>query len=349
VASFLEPLLAHAPVGAVEVWLYHDHAVVDDVSERLKTLGARWRNFAGQPHAAVESAILADAPDVLIELAGHTGSNRLPLLAHRVAPVQISYLGYPNTTGLSAMDFRFTDGIVDPPGAADGRHSEKLVRFAPCAWTYQPRTDAPGTEIAGGRAFTFGSFNNPAKLSGRILRVWARVLRAVPGSRLLLKGHGLDAPRMREDFAARFADAGGDPAQLDMLDRVPTARAHLELYARVDVALDPFPYHGTTTTCEALWMGRPVVTLAGDDHRSRVGVSLLNAVGHPEWIARDEADYVDIAVRLAADPVRLSAIARGLRDDFTRGPLLDHAAQAGHFWRAVQACADNTHAVVVDV
>jgi protein O-GlcNAc transferase len=348
VASFLEPLLVRCPSDQFEVWLYHDHAIVDDVSGRLKTLGARWRNFAGQPNAVVEAAILADAPDVIIELAGHTGSNRLPVLARRVAPVQINYLGYPNTTGLAAMDFRFTDDQADPAGAADARHSEQLVRFAPCAWVYQPPADAPEPPAGEARAFTFGSFNNPAKLSARNLRVWADVLRAVPGSRLLLKGHGLDAPRTREDFAARFAEAGGDSAQLDMLDRVPSARAHLELYGRVDVALDPFPYHGTTTTCEALWMGRPVVTLAGEDHRSRVGVSLLTAAGHPEWIARDEADYVGIAARLAVDPVRLSEISRGLRDDLSRGPLLDHAGQAARFWRAVQACAEHAGAVAAE-
>ncbi len=332
VASFLEPLLAFCPRAQVEVWLYHDHAVVDEVSARLLALGTRWKNFAGQPHAAVEAAILADAPDVLIELSGHTGGNRLPVLARRVAPVQITYLGYPNTTGLAAVDYRFTDAIADPEGAADARHAEKLVRFSPCAWAWQPPEDSPEPSLAEGRAFTFGSFNNPAKLSARTLRLWAGVLRAVPGSRLLLKGHGLDAPVMREALAARFAGVGGEPSALDMLDRVPSARAHLELYARVDAALDPFPYHGTTTTCEALWMGCPVVTLAGDDHRSRVGVSLLTACGHPEWIAADEDEYVRIAAGLA------SAVPAPRRRLLAGAPA-DHAAQAGRFWSAVRVCA----------
>jgi len=267
------------------------------------------------------------------------------LYARRVAPVQISYLGYPNTTGLTAMDYRLTDALADPVGRTEALYTEQLVRYSPCAWTYMPPVDAPmpaPPPCASGALVTFGSFNNPAKLSGQTLRLWARILHAVPGSRLLLKGHGFDGATMRERMAARFTAAGVDASRVEMIDRTRSAQAHLELYARVDVALDPYPYHGTTTTCEALWMGRPVVTLAGGEHRSRVGVSLLTVCGHPEWVAASEDDYVGIAVDLAMDPARLFAIGQGLRDSIMAGALLDHAGQAMRFWEAVAGCSYET-------
>jgi predicted O-linked N-acetylglucosamine transferase (SPINDLY family) len=349
VASFFEPLLAHPRAAGIEVWLYHDHAVVDEVSRRLQGLASQWRHMGGLANGAVEALLRSDAPDVLIDLAGHTGLNRLPLYARRVAPVQIAYLGYPNTTGLAAMDYRFTDAFADPVGQTDAYYTEQLIRYAPCAWTYQPPADAPAPALppcASGAPVTFGSFNNPAKLNGQTLRLWARVLQAVPGSRLLLKGHGFDGTGLREQLAARFAAVGVERSRLEMMDRTRSSQAHLELYARVDVALDPYPYHGTTTTCEALWMGRPLVTLAGDEHRSRVGVSLLNACGHPEWIAATESDYVKIAADLARNPEGLTTLAQGLRSHLTAGPLLGHADQAARFWGAVAACAHGTPTAV---
>ena len=342
VASFFEPLLAHPRPAGIEVWLYHDHTIVDEVSRRLEGLAARWRQIGGLAAGAVEALLRADAPDVLIDLAGHTGLNRLPLYARRIAPVQIAYLGYPNTTGLAAMDFRLTDESADPVWSTETLNTEKLVRFSPCAWTYQPPVDAPlpaPPPCAGGAPVTFGSFNNPAKLSGQTVRLWARVLQAVPGSRLLLKGHGFDGAGLRERFAQRFVEAGIARERLELIDRTRSALAHLELYSRVDVALDPFPYHGTTTTCEALWMGRPVVTLAGGEHRSRVGVSLLAACGHTEWAAVSEDEYVRIAAGLAADPAGLAAYGQELRGRLAAGPLLDHAGQAVRFWTAVAGCA----------
>nr|MCU0792584.1 glycosyltransferase [Opitutaceae bacterium] len=187
-------------------------------------------------------------------------------------------------------------------------------------------------------AVTFGSFNTPAKLSDTTLRLWADVLRAVPRARLLLKGHGFDDPRTGAAWLDRLAALGCDPARVELVGRVSSPRDHLALYARVDVALDPFPYHGTTTTCEALWMGRPVVVLAGAEHRSRVGVSLLHAAGHPEWIAYQPEDYIRIAAGLAADPALRRALAAGLRADLARGPLLDHAGRARDFAAALRAC-----------
>jgi len=341
VAYFLEPLLAHLDPGQFEIFLYHDHPRVDAMSARLRARAAQWRHFAGLSHHSVEAAIRADAPDVLFDLAGHTGLNRLPLFARRLAPVQITYLGYPNTTGLRAMDYRFVDAVTDPEGEADMLHTERLVRFAPTAWSYAPPEGAPepvDPPCAAGAPVTFGCFNNFAKVNDATLAGWAGVLVAVPHSRLLLKGHGLDDAALAARLRGRLAALGIDGARVELLGRTPGIAAHLALYARMDVALDTFPYHGTTTTCEALWMGRPVVTLPGDRHASRVGASLLTAAGHPEWIARDWADYARIAADLVRDPARLAATSRTLRAALCASPLMDHAGQGSRFAQAIREC-----------
>lgn len=341
VAYFIEPLLRGLDREQFEIRLYHDHFCEDAVSGRFRALAAGWRNFVGQPAPAVAAAIRADAPDLIVDLAGHTGLNRLPVLARRVAPVQINYLGYPNTTGVPAMDCRFTDEIADPAGEADAFATERLVRFAPTAWTYQPPGDAPAVapspvETAG--LVTFGCCNNPAKITDAMLALWGRVLAAVPGSRLRLKGAGLGQPDARARYEARCARHGLDAARVELTERTPDLRTHLEFYQGIDLAFDTFPYHGTTTTCEALWMGVPVVTITGREHRARVGTSLLSAVGHPEWCARDGDEFVRIATALASDPLRLAALRRSLRAELTASPLLDHAGQAARFGAALRAC-----------
>jgi predicted O-linked N-acetylglucosamine transferase (SPINDLY family) len=339
VAYFLEPLLRHLDRSKFEIVLYHDHFQVDAMSERLRGYAALWRNFVGQSNLAVEKTIRADTPDILIDLAGHTGFNRLPVLARRVAPVQMSYLGYPNTTGLRTMDYRLVDAITDPSDHDQSFHTEKLIRFAPCAWTYQPPETAPEPAPPSAGPLTFGSFNNFAKVSDPTLRLWGQVLAATPGSRLLLKAHSLDDPELGAIVEAKLAQLGIDRSRIELLGRTPNLQAHLALYQRVDVALDTFPYHGTTTTCEALWMGVPVVTLLGDRHAARVSASLLTAAGHPEWIAHSENEYMSIATALAADTAQRAALRHILREDMRRGPLLDHTGQAARFAAALLACA----------
>jgi len=331
VAYFLEPLLRHLDRARFEVFLYHDHPVVDATSERLRKLADHWRHIAGRAHAALETILRTDALDILVDLAGHTELNRLPLFARRIAPVQATYLGYPDTTGLRSMDFRLVDAITDPPGDADEFSTERLVRFAPTAWCYAPPEEAPLPAVppaARGQPPTFGCFNNFAKVTDEALRAWGRLLAALPGSRLLLKSFGLDSPALQAAARVRLAAAGVAPERAELLGHASTCAAHLAAYARVDVALDTFPYHGTTTTCEALWMGVPVVTLAGDRHASRVGVSLLQAAGHADWIAADWKEYGRIAAALAADPGRLAGGRGRLREELRRSPLLDHAGQA---------------------
>ena len=341
VAFFLEPILAHLKPGEFEVILYHDHFVIDDVTERLRAHAGLFRNFIGQPDETVEAVIRVDAPDVLVDLAGHTGLNRLPVLARRLAPVQISYLGYPNTTGLETMDYRFVDSYTDPVGEAEPYHTEQLVRFASTAWSYRAPATAPEPgprPCTNGAPVTFGCFNNFAKVTDQTLAAWARLLVAVPASRLKLKATGLGESAISAQVRDRLVKAGLDPARVELLERTSDVAAHLSLYQGVDVALDTFPYHGTTTTCEALWMGVPVVTLAGDRHASRVSGSLLTAVGHAEWIARDWSDYVQLAVSLVNDPARLAGQSQGLRAALRASPLMDHEGQGARFSTAVRQC-----------
>lgn len=341
VSYFIEPLLRHLNPSQFDVILYHDHAVADAVSSRLRQHAALWRNFASQPNRWAEEQIRKDGPDILVDLAGHTGFNRLPMLSKRLAPVQVSYLGYPNTTGLQAMDFRFTDDIADPSPSSDAFHTERLVRFSPCAWSYQPSATAPDVApppCVISPEVTFGSFNNAAKFSPHTLELWAAVLSAVPRSRIFLKGHGIDDPAFQQRLHSFMEKHGISGDRLSFAGRTAGLEAHLGLYNRIDVALDTAPYNGTTTTCEALWMGRPVITLAGNRHASRVGASLLAAIGHSEWTARTVSEYAGLAVQLTRDRQALAAQADRLRNQMLGSVLMDHAMQSKRFGDALRQC-----------
>ncbi len=340
-AYFIEPLLRHLDREQFEIYLYHDHFREDAVSARLKSHAAVWRNFVGQPAALVEKTIRADSPDILIDLAGHTGLNRLPLFARRLAPVQATYLGYPDTTGIPAMDCRFTDAVADPVGVADKFTTEQLVRLAGSAWTYAPPADAPEMAPAPclkNEHVTFGCFNNLAKVTDPMLVLWGKLLHAVPASRLRIKGKGFSDAVVRQGYEENLFRLGLPLERVDLLERTAEAKEHLKLYNDIDIALDTFPYHGTTTTCEALWMGVPVVSLGGEAHMSRVGVSLLESVGYPEWVATSEAEYVRIAVSLARDRGNVAATRAGLRGKMRESALLDHQGQARRFGEALRAC-----------
>ncbi len=341
-AYFLEPMLRQLDREAFEIYLYHDHFREDAVSVRLRSLGAVWRNVSGQSATQLEATIRADAPDVLVDIAGHTGIiNRLPVLHRKVAPVQVTYLGYPDTTGVPAIDYRFTDALADPIGEADAFATEMLVRFAPTAWSYSPPGDAPDVAplpALNSGVVTFGCFNDLAKITDSALMAWGRVLAAVPGARLRLKGAGLGETATRARMERRMADAGIALERVELLERTPDVRSHLALYHGIDIALDAFPYNGTTTTCEALWMGVPVVTLRGDRHVARVGASLTTAIGRSDWIAEDVDGYVQLAAAWARRLPELAALRAGLRDNMVRSSLLDHAGQAERLGAALRGC-----------
>ena len=328
VAYFFEPVLAAHDHGAVEVFCYADVTEPDAVTARLRGLADQWRPIVGLDDEALAGQVRADGIDILVDLTGHTGRNRLLAFARKPAPVQVTWLGYPNTTGLTAIDWRITDAIADPEGA-DALHSERLARLPTGFLCYAAPADAPEPEplpaVAGGAdaPITFGSFNNLTKVTPEVVRLWSAVLARVPGSRLIVKSTPLaDAATCRR-YADLFAAEGVDPARFDLLARLPSVNGHLGLYQRIDIALDTFPYTGTTTTCEALWMGVPVVTLLGDRHAARVSASLLARIGLVEMIARDEAGFVAIAAGLAADRPRLAALRASLRERMRHSPLCD--------------------------
>lgn len=341
VASFFEPLLGGLDRGQFELYLYHDHGLVDETSGRLRAMADGWRQVAGLPAEAFEARVRADQLDVLVDLAGHTEINRLASLARRLATAQVTYLGYPDTTGIPAMDFRLVDPITDPEGEADALATEKLIRFSPTAWCFRPSPDAPEPRLppgARGGAPVFGCFNNFAKVTDPVLEAWARVLSSVPDSILVLKSFGLGHDSIQASARLRLRRAGIDPGRARLVEHTDSLSGHLAAYGGIDVALDTFPYQGTTTTCEALWMGVPVVSLAGDRHASRVGVSLLRAIGRPEWIASTVDDYVVKAAGLARNRERIASERGALREAMRRSALLDHAGQARRFGQALQAC-----------
>jgi predicted O-linked N-acetylglucosamine transferase (SPINDLY family) len=337
VMKFFEPILASSDRARFETYCYASHAQKDAVTARLRGLAAQWVDCEEWSDDQLADRIRADRIDVLVDLAGHTHGNRLLTFAMKPAPVQATYLGYPNTTGLSAVDYRITDAWADPPGESDRLNVERLVRLPGGFLCYRPEPDAPGVEAlpaqASGRV-TFGCFNNFMKLSPTFLDVAAQVLGAVPGSRLLLKGRPLAVAAIADSVRDRFLRNGIDPARLELRGWESNPGSHLALYGAVDIALDSFPYNGTTTTCEALWMGVPVVTLAGDRHAGRVGSSLLHAVGLADLVATDAAGYVEICRRLSGDLQRLAGLRAGLRERMQRSALRDEAG----FARKLEDC-----------
>ena len=337
---FLAPLLERHDRTAVEITCYSllppDRE--DAVTARFRTLADRWRTVDRLDNEALAAQIRADGIDILVDLAGHSGLNRLPMLALRPAPVQATWLGYPNTTGMDCVDYRIVDPVSDPPVApggeawrdhadsADAHASESLARLPGPFLCFRPPADAPAVVPlpAGARgAVTFGSFNKLAKLTDAPVALWAEVLRRAPGTRLLLKDRPLSCPEIARSWRDRFAGHGIDPDRLDLLGWIADPGGHLAAYNRIDIALDPHPYNGTITSCDLLWMGAPLVTLRGGRHAARVGASLMTAVGLPELVATTPDRYADIAAGLAGDLTRLMRLRMGMRERVAASPLCD--------------------------
>ncbi len=336
-ASFLRALLpAHHP-RAVEVVAYSDNIADDEITTELQRATAAWRRISGLNDAAVAELIRGDRIDILVDLAGHTAGNRLPVFARKPAPVQISWLGYPGTTGVREIDYRITDATADPAEQTDDCYSEALWRLPGCFLAFAPDPSCPEpAERTGPGAPLFGSFNHLPKITPDVVAVWSRILNAVPHARLLLKARRLGEAATRARYAALFARHGIEQDRLEFAPWQTDAAAHLDLYRRVDLALDPFPYNGTTTTCEALWMGVPVLTLAGGHHAERVGASLLQAVGMSELIATSADDYVRLAVSLTTDTGRLDGLRKDLRERVRTSPLCDGRGFARRFETALR-------------
>jgi predicted O-linked N-acetylglucosamine transferase (SPINDLY family) len=337
VAFFIEPLLASRDRAAFEVFCYQTFGKQDARTERWRALADAWYDVADVPDEALARAILDHRVDILVDLAGLTRGNRALALARKPAPIQIGYLGYLATTGSRAIDYRITDALADPPGAADRCHSEELLRLPRSQWCFSPWAEMPvpaAHDDATDTPVIFGSFNRLTKLHPSLLRLWACLLERVPDSELWI----LDVPseETRGRLLTAFLERGVAESRVVTLPR-QLREEYWQTIRRADIALDPFPYNGGATTCECLWLGVPVVTKAGAMGFSRSGVSILSNAGLRELVAGSDEEYVDIAAALATDRPRLRALQNGLRDRMSAAPLMDAAGFMRDLERAYRA------------
>lgn len=333
-AGFIGPILACHDRESFEIFCYSNSDEADDLTQSMQRRAHRWRAIAGMDDARAAHLINTDAIDILVDLSGHTRGNRLGVFARKPAPVQISYLGYLNTSGMAAMDYRITDANADPPGASDRLHSESLLRMPQTLWCYQPPADAPSVSSAPvdrNGYITFGSFNHIAKLNARVLNLWAELMRRLPSSRLQVMA--LPDEQTAARIRAAMEKHGIDAARIRTLPRLARGQ-YWQMFGEVDIALDPFPYTGGATTCDSLWMGLPVVSLAGSFGFARSSTTVLVNAGLKELVAADEGQYLDIAVRLAGAAPALAELRGGMRERLSRSPLLD----AKGFTRDLEDC-----------
>ena len=322
VGRFLHPLLARHDKSQFEIVAYAQVTAPDAWTHRMQACCDAWRNIVGMTDEHLAGQIRADGIDILVDLSMHTSGNRLMVFARKPAPVQVTYLAYCSSTGLEAIDYRLSDPYLDPPHGDDSIYSEKTVRLPGCYWCYEPPLGFPqvGPLPALSRGFvTFASLNNFAKNSEPALAAWARILQAVPGSRLLLHAHQGDH---RQRAAERLRRDGIDPARVSFSSKFPL-HAYLTLHQSIDIALDPFPYGGGTTSCDALWMGVPIVCLTGKTAVGRGGLSILSNIGLGEFAVDSPERYVQLACELARDTGRLQSLRSTLRKRMSESPLMD--------------------------
>lgn len=335
VASFLQPLLQFHSRPQFQIHAFSAAPSPDPITHLLRQFPDHWHDVSQLQNHEIAQLIHSHHIHILIELAGHTAHSRLPVLAFRPAPIQISYLGYPATTALPQTDFKITDSTTDPSPDADPLYTELLLRLPIPHWCYSPPADAPPPAPAPPSAtqpyLTFGSFNNLAKINPPLIQLWAQILHAVPNSKLYLKYRTLIDPKVQNWFREQFAAHGIPADRLLLSEFLPKKSSHLEAYHRVDIALDTSPYNGTTTTIEALYMGVPVITLAGSDHRSRVGLSILSHLNLHNLISHSPEQYLQTAVKLANNPQLLLHYRSSLRPLLASTSLLNPSLFLPHF------------------
>lgn len=315
---FFSGIVEHHDQSKFELFFYSNTKRHDAATELYKSKGV-FRDIVLLSDRDAALMIQNDELDLLIDLAGHTSKTRLPVLAYKPAPIQLSYLGYPNTTGMEEVDYFITDQFCDPQGVHDEHFVETLIRLETCKYAYRPKATFPEVSplpCLAGNPFTFGCFNNPSKYNEQVFKLWADLLNAVPDSRLLLKAKWFLEPAMNEAIQERFKSVGGDTTRLVLHD-------YTESCDDIDIALDPFPFNGATTTCQALWMGLPVLTTIGTTHICRRSYSILNAVGLNDFCATSDQDFIEKARYWKAHPEQLAEIRLGLRKRFTASPLRD--------------------------
>lgn len=340
VAYLIEPVVGAHDRSQVEVFCYSNNSILDATTERIQELSDRFLVVPTLSNAELAEQIRRDEIDILVDLSGHTAGNRLLTFAERPAPIQATWLGYSGTTGMEQIDYILVDSSTCPAGS-EGEFAENLVRLDPTYLVYQPDdlagpSSSPTADVQPGEV-VFASFNNAAKISTRLVDVWARLLRDLPRSKLLLKSAHFDEPCVVDRFTRLFSNSGVSSDQLEFRGRTDRAGL-LDLYRRVNIALDPFPYNGCLTSLEALWMGVPLVTLRGDRFVGRMGASLVTAVGLRELVADSEAAYVATARALAMDTARLADLRRSIRGRMQRSVVCDAAgftARLEHAYRTM--------------
>ncbi len=324
VASFIEPILGTHDKQAFEIFCYANIIYRDGITQRLQGLCDHWRDILGMPDEHVANLIQQDGIDILVDLSGHSAGNRMPVFALKPAPIQVTYLGYPSTSGLSAMDFRITDEWLDPPGLPEDCHTEQLIRLARGSLCFRPPGLKPKTrENQDPDSITFASFNNMAKVTPEVIRVWSEILHRVPRSRLLLKSKSLGDPATVERLKTLFSGQNISEDRLVLVSWSASLEEHLALYEQVDIALDTFPYSGCTTTCEALWMGVPVITIASSESRNRMSTGVLMQAGLGELVTNSAETYIDLAQGLADHPDELEQLRARIHPAMAASTLLD--------------------------
>lgn len=340
----VEDLLAQLDRRQFEVFAYYLYPASDQVTLRAQIHSDHFVPLAGLSTEEQVQTIRGHQIDVLVDLAGHTGNNGLQIIANRAAPIQVAWLGFPATTGLQAMDYRLTDEVTDPADAQT-QYSEKLYRmptlfccYRPHSrnplWRYQPSYAVHPAPALQNGFVTFGSCNNLGKLTDDVLRVWGKILARIPDAKLLIEGKGLEKPEFAKDYRDRCQRQG---IPTDRLELVPLDTSNQYLtYHRIDIALDPFPLTGGTTTFDLLWMGVPLVSMEGDCFKSRLSTGILTYLGRTEWLAQSEEGYIQVAQNLASDPDKLNQIRQRLRTEVENSPLMAEADFRHHFSEAMR-------------
>ncbi len=325
VASFFEPVIANHDKNKFEVWCYSSVLIGDETTDRIKSSACQWRDISKMNISQITSQIVSDKIDILVDLAGHTSSEIMQIMSYKPAPIQVTWLGYPNTTGIDTIDFRITDTVADLEDQ-DQYYIEKLLRLDGCFVCYQPPlvdVDVNVLPALTNGYITFGSFNNLSKMGDEVIDLWIKLLKSVTNAKIFIKNPSLTDERTRERYMKKFRIQGICDNRVMLIGHTVNREEHFKIYNKLDIALDTFPYNGATTTCEALWMGVPVVTLAGKHHASRVSASLLNAAGFSDLVCDKKTEFIATATSLANDINKLSDIRNSLRSSLEASPLCD--------------------------
>jgi len=326
IAYFLSPLLENINQSQFNIYCYSAVKTPDKITEQFKSLSTQWRDISADSDENVAEKIIQDEIDILIDLSGHTLGSSLNIFSHKPAPIQMTYLGYPFSTGLTNIDYRITDNFADPEGHTEHLHTERLARLSPSFLCFQPGPEVPicnKLPVEKNGYITFGSFNNYSKLSISTIKSWAEILKAVPNSKIFLKNTNFIPDLLRDNILSTFEESGVYHDRVILHHSTASKDNHLELYNNIDICLDPYPYNGTTTTFEAIFMGVPVVCLKGNAHYSRVGHSILSNLNLEGLIAESSAQYTSIATNLANDVDSLKAYRHSLRNNLLSSSLTD--------------------------